>query len=90
MKYEILKSYSGEEFRRITGVKRVIFGKMLKILPGDFVLKHAKGDRRSKLPLEGKVHWYREKFLGGLFSWWCIMWVCREEMFLNYFRYLYY
>jgi uncharacterized Fe-S cluster-containing radical SAM superfamily protein len=52
MKYETLKSYSDEEFRRITGVKRVTFEKMLEILRHSFALKHAKGGRRPKLPLE--------------------------------------
>jgi hypothetical protein len=55
MKYETLKSYSDEEFRRITGVKRVTFEKMLEILSRSFALKHAQGGRRPKLPLEEQL-----------------------------------
>ena len=55
MKYETLKSYSNEEFRRITGVKRVTFEKMLEILCRSFALKHAQGGRRPKLPLEEQL-----------------------------------
>jgi len=32
MKFENIKSYRDEEFRRITGVKRATFEKMLEIL----------------------------------------------------------
>ncbi|MCI5890317.1 MAG: IS5/IS1182 family transposase, partial [Lachnospira sp.] len=31
MKYEIIKEYSDKKFRRITGVKRATFEKMLEI-----------------------------------------------------------
>ena len=55
MKYETLKSYSDEDFRRITGVKRVTFEKMLEVLSRSFILKHAKGGRRPKLPLEEQL-----------------------------------
>jgi hypothetical protein len=55
MKYETLKSYSDEEFRRITGVKRTTFEKMLEILRRSFVLKHVQGGRRPKLPLEEQL-----------------------------------
>jgi hypothetical protein len=52
MKYETLVSYPDEKFRRITGVKRVTFEKMLEILQHNFALKHTKGGRKPKLPLE--------------------------------------
>ena len=52
MKYETLASYPDEKFRRITGVKRLTFEKMLKILQHNFALKHVKGGRKPKLPLE--------------------------------------
>jgi len=52
MKYETLASYPDEKFRRITGVKRLTFEKMLEILRHNFILKHAKGGRKPKLPLE--------------------------------------
>jgi hypothetical protein len=55
MKYETLKSYSDEEFRRITGVKRATFEKMLEILRQSFALKHVQGGRMPKLPLEEQL-----------------------------------
>ena len=55
MKFETLVSYSGEKFRRITGVKRVTFEKMLEILNREFAIKHAKGGRKPKLPIEEQL-----------------------------------
>lgn len=49
MKYEILANYSDEDFRRITGIKRNTFEKILKILTEAYKIKHAKGGRKSKL-----------------------------------------
>jgi hypothetical protein len=55
MTFEMLVGCSDEKFRRITGVKRVTFEKMLEILCREFVLKHVQGGRRSKLPLEEQL-----------------------------------
>ena len=55
MKYETLKGYSDEAFRRITGVKRVTFGKMIEILCKEFAVKHARGGRKPKLPVEEQL-----------------------------------
>ena len=55
MKYETLKGYSDEDFRRITGVKRVTFGKMMEILCKEFAVKHARGGRKPKLPVEEQL-----------------------------------
>jgi hypothetical protein len=52
MKYEKLKEYSDEQFRRITGVKRTTFEKMLEILRPKLREKLSKGGRKPTLPLE--------------------------------------
>jgi hypothetical protein len=52
MKFENLKKYSNTKFRRITGVKRTTFEKMLEILRPKLVVKLAKGGRRPTLSLE--------------------------------------
>jgi hypothetical protein len=52
MKYETLKSYSNEQFRRITGVKRTTFEKMLEILRPKQREKLSKGGRKPTLALE--------------------------------------
>ena len=52
MKYEILKSYNEEQFRRITGVKRPTFEKMLEILRPKLKEKLSKGGRKPNLTLE--------------------------------------
>jgi hypothetical protein len=52
MKCETLKGYCDEDFRCITGVKRVAFGKMLEILCREFEVKHAYGGRKPKLSIE--------------------------------------
>ena len=62
MKYDVLQSYSDELFRRITGVERSTFQKMLEILSSKHHEKHTKGGRPRKLPME-------EMLLGTLESW---------------------
>jgi len=52
MKIENLKKYSNTRFRRITGVKRTTFNKMLEILEVKFKEKHSKGGRKPNLSLE--------------------------------------
>ena len=52
MKYETLKTYSDEQFRRITGVKRTTFEKMLEILRPKLREKLSKGGRKPTLTLE--------------------------------------
>jgi len=52
MKYETLKNYSDEQFRRITGVRRTTFEKMLEILRPKHEEKLSKGGRKPKLILE--------------------------------------
>jgi len=52
MKYENIEGYSEEKFRRITGVKRSTFKRMLEILSPKLTEKLLKGGRKPKLTLE--------------------------------------
>ena len=49
MKYETIVEYSNTKFRRITGVKRVTFEKMVEILRAE---KHRRRGRTPKLSIE--------------------------------------
>ena len=49
MKYESIKGLEEEKFRRLTGVKRATFEKMMGILSEADKKKKAKGGRKSKL-----------------------------------------
>lgn len=55
MKYESIKGLEDEKFRRLTGVKRTTFKKMLAILSEADTKKHAKGGRKPKLALEERL-----------------------------------
>jgi len=52
MKYEILQNYTEEQFRRITGIKRRTFEKMLELLGPKLEEKLSEGGRKPKLSLE--------------------------------------
>jgi hypothetical protein len=52
MKYEIIKEYPDAKFRRITGVKRATFGKMVEILQKAYAAKHKRRGRNPKLCIE--------------------------------------
>jgi len=52
MKDEMLRGYSGEKFRRITGVKRETFSKMVAILQSAYEAKHKRRGRKPKLCIE--------------------------------------
>ena len=52
MKYETLSEYSNTKFRRITGVKRVTFEKMVEILRKGYAEKHRHRGRTPKLSIE--------------------------------------
>ena len=52
MKYEKLKSAPDAQFRRVTGVKRTTFEKMIEILKEAHKIKKSKGGRPSKLCIE--------------------------------------
>ncbi len=55
MKYESIKGLEDEKFRRLTGIKRTTFEKMLVILSEADKKKHAKGGRHPKLVLEDRL-----------------------------------
>ena len=55
MKYESIKGLAEEKFRRLTGVKRATFEKMMGILSEEDKRKKAKGGRKSKLSLEDRL-----------------------------------
>ena len=52
MKYETVSKYSNTRFRRITGVKRVTFEKMVEILRKGYAEKHRRRGRTPKLSIE--------------------------------------
>ncbi len=52
MKYEIIADYSNTKFRRITGVKRATFQKMVEILQKAYAEKHRRRGRTPKLSIE--------------------------------------
>ena len=55
MKYEKLSGYADAKFRRITGVKRATFAKMLEILQIAETKRRAKGGPKPKLSLENQL-----------------------------------
>lgn len=55
MKYEIIKEYKEEQFRRITGVKIATFEKMIEILKKSYAEKHRKRGRNLKLSIENQL-----------------------------------
>ena len=55
MKYEQIRNLPDESFRRLTGVKRQTFKKMVKILIEDDKNKKIKGGRKNKLSLENQL-----------------------------------
>jgi len=55
LKIDCLKEKSCEEFRRLTGVKRETFEKMVEILKEAEVQKKARGGKPNKLPMEDRL-----------------------------------
>lgn len=55
MKWKNLQSLSEKQFRRITGVKRKTFGKMLEIVMKADKIKKAKGGRPNNLVIEDRL-----------------------------------
>lgn len=55
MKYEGIKELEDEKFRRLTGVKRSTFEKMVEILNKAEKSKQGKGGRKPKLRLEDRL-----------------------------------
>ena len=52
MRYEKIKEYNDDKFRRLTGIKKVTFNKAVEILTNSYDLKHKKGGRKPKLSIE--------------------------------------
>ena len=52
MKYETIAEYSNTKFRRITGVKRATFDRMVEILRKGYAEKHRRRGRKPKLSIE--------------------------------------
>ncbi|MDR3365565.1 MAG: transposase family protein [Prevotellaceae bacterium] len=52
MRYDNIKSYKPEEFRRLTGVKPDTFSGMVALLVKAYAAKHGRGGRSSKLSIE--------------------------------------
>ena len=64
MKYEKIKKYRDEKFRRITGLKERTYEKCVEILKAKYKEEHIKNvrksGRKSKLTIEDKLlatHW---------------------------------
>jgi hypothetical protein len=55
MKYNKIQVIEEEKFRRLTGVKRITFDKMTRILNEANNKKKARGGRRSKLGIEDQL-----------------------------------
>jgi hypothetical protein len=55
MKFETVKNLVGEKFRRLTGVKRTTFDRMVEILEQSDRNKKVKGGRRNKLSIENML-----------------------------------
>ncbi len=55
MKFDQIKELEDEKFRRLTGVKKGTFSKMVDILSQADGLKKSKGGRKNKLNLEEQL-----------------------------------
>jgi len=55
MKFKNLKKLSEEQYRRITGVKRATFDKMVELIKEAEKIKKAKGGRPNDLSVENRV-----------------------------------
>ena len=55
MKYEKINEYDENKFRRITGVKRATFEKMVEILKKSYAKKHKRRGRKPKLSIENQL-----------------------------------
>ena len=55
IKYDQIKELSDEKFRRLTGVKRSTFYKMVEILTSADQRKKSRGGRKNKLIIENQL-----------------------------------
>ena len=72
MKYPQIQGLEEDKFRRLTGVKRSTFEKMVSILNDANMKKKAKGGRKNKLCIEDQllmaleyIREYRTYFISG-------------------------
>ena len=66
MKYDQIKELSEQQFRRLTGVKKVTLKRMLEILREADAKKKAKGGRKSKLSIEDQLLMALEYIIAGI------------------------
>ena len=52
MKYETIKEYGEGKFRRITGIKRETYHRMVEILKRAYTVKHKRKGQHAKLSIE--------------------------------------
>ena len=55
MRYKKLKDFNDEEFRRLTGIMRTTFEKMVNILKEGELKKKEAGGKPNKLEMEDRV-----------------------------------
>ena len=55
MKYDQIKEFTDEQFRRLTGVKKSTFKKMIEILREADLKKKTRGGRKSRLSIEDRL-----------------------------------
>lgn len=55
MKFEMIKDFQEKQFRRITGVKRSTFDRMVEIVTEADRIKKAKGGRPNDLTIEDRI-----------------------------------
>jgi len=55
VKFKMMKSFRDKQFRRITGIKRSTFNKMVEIVMEAEKLKKAKGGRPNDLSIEDRI-----------------------------------
>lgn len=55
MKYNQIEEFSDEQFRRLTGVKRSTFKKMVEVLREADEKKKTRGGRKSRLSIENRL-----------------------------------
>ena len=55
MKFKKIKDFKESQFRRITGVKRKTFDKMVEIIKAEEKIKKAKGGRPNSLTIEDRI-----------------------------------
>ena len=55
MKQEKIRNYKDEEFRRLRGVKRSTFHKMIEVLEEAAKQEKAKGGKPNKAPIEERL-----------------------------------